>query len=162
MNIRFNNRMLSLKLGLLVFALSAIIVLSVMNPILMGKEIEKREKVVIERLYIIRNAELRYRQINGRYCSSIDSLAMAGFIADSIKYIQFSNRSKFKIKAIEKNFKGNTNDFMECSALYDDYLNGLDEDVINETKQQALKRGDFPGLRFGDIEHQSDNIGNWE
>lgn len=144
--------------------LSVIVVFSVMGPINTQNEIEKREKVVIRHMNVIRNAELRYRQVNGDYCGSIDSLAVAGFIEDSVMYIPFSNGVKFtiKMKSVEVNGKGDRKSFMECYALYDDYLRGLDEDVISEAKQQAAKSGNFPGLRFGNIEQHSDNIGNWE
>lgn len=161
---RFNNRMITQILGALVVLLSAIVVLSVMGPINTLNEIKEREEAVISKMNVIRNAELRYRQINGDYCGSIDSLAMAGFIEDSVKYIPFSNGVKFtiKMKTVEINSKGDLNSFMECYALYDDYLRGLDEDVISDAKQQAAKKGDFPGLRFGNIEQSGDNIGNWE
>ncbi|MGN0282607.1 MAG: hypothetical protein ACI4B3_09950 [Prevotella sp.] len=162
MNIRFNNRRLNLILGLLVLVLSVIIVLSVQNPLSKGKEIERREKAVIERLNLIRNAELRYRQVNGQFCGSIDSLVMTGFIPDSIQYVPFSNGKRFFIKAVVIADKGGKRDYMECSTTYDDYLFGLDESTISEAKRQAIGRGDFPGLRFGDINNQSDNIGNWE
>ena len=161
---RFNNRMITLTLGALVVLLSAIVVLSVQGPINTLNEIKEREKAVISKMNVIRNAELRYRQVNGDYCGSIDSLAMAGFIEDSVKYIPFSNGVKFTIKkkTVELNSKGDLNSFMECYALYDDYLRGLDEDVISDAKQKAAKKGDFPGLRFGNIEQSGDNIGNWE
>ena len=156
--------MITLILGALVVLLSAIVVLSVQGPINTLNEIKEREKAVISKMNVIRNAELRYRQVNGDYCGSIDSPAMAGFIEDSVKYIPFSNGVKFtiKMKTVELNSKGDLNSFMECYALYDDYLRGLDEDVISDAKQQAAKKGDFPGLRFGNIEQSGDNIGNWE
>ena len=156
--------MITLILGALVVLLSAIVVLSVQGPINTLNEIKEREKAVISKMNVIRNAELRYRQVNGDYCGSIDSLDMAGFIEDSVKYIPFSNGVKFtiKMKTVEINSKGDLNSFMECYALYDDYLRGLDEDVISDAKQQAAKKGDFPGLRFGNIEQSGDNIGNWE
>ena len=51
---------------------------------------------------------------------------------------------------------------MECRAYYEDYLKGLDEDYISELKENALSRGAFPGVKFGDLTSPSDNRGNWE
>lgn len=164
MEIRFSSRMINLTLGLLVLVMSAIVVFSVMQPLRTEKEIQDREQAVIKQMKIIRNAELRYRQVNGEYCASIDTLAMAGFIDDSVRFIPYSNGRKFNIKAlcIETQGTGERQTFMECYAFYDDYMLGLDKDVIEDAKRQAVEKGDFPGLRFGDIEHHSDNIGNWE
>ena len=51
---------------------------------------------------------------------------------------------------------------MECSADYRDYLHGMDKDLVDKAVSDALKKGRFTGLKFGDIDTNGDNIGNWE
>lgn len=162
---RFNNSQINLLLGLVFAVLIVVIVYFAMMVTSDENKIRERERAVIGYMNIIRNAELRYRQVNGEYCGSIDSLALSGFIADSLKYIPYSNGRKFNIRtSVVEEKQGETKrlTFMECYAFYDDYLTGLDKETIDDAKKQAEAKGKFPGLKFGDIENQSDNIGNWE
>ena len=128
-----------------------------------AREIEEREKRVIDYLSAIRNAELRYRQVHAVYCGSVDSLAEEGFIPDSVRYIPYSNGKKFAIR-VENRKKANNEmmTLMECSADYRDFLNGMDKDVVERAVRNAQDKGRFTGLKFGDIDNNSDNIGNWE
>ena len=50
---------------------------------------------------------------------------------------------------------------MECSAAYEDYLDGLDEEAIMNVTEEANYAGRFPGLKIGDITKDNDNAGNW-
>ena len=50
---------------------------------------------------------------------------------------------------------------MECSTTYEEYLNGLNEEAIQEETNKALMAGLFPGLKIGDITTNNDNAGNW-
>lgn len=49
-------------------------VMSILNPIHFDKEKEKRDKAVIQRLIDIRKAQIEYRNINGHYTASFDTL----------------------------------------------------------------------------------------
>ena len=90
---------INILLGIIVVALIVAIVASVMSPVSLNKEARKREKQVIERMQIIRSAQARYRLLHDEmFCSSLDSLAMAGFIPDSVKYIPYSNGKQFEIQ----------------------------------------------------------------
>lgn len=51
---------------------------------------------------------------------------------------------------------------MECGTQYAVYLNGMDEKQIKDITEEANNRGDFPGLKIGDITTPNDNAGNWE
>ena len=51
---------------------------------------------------------------------------------------------------------------MECGATYNTYLQGLDENSIREITEEANERGEYPGMKFGDITTPNDNAGNWE
>ena len=50
---------------------------------------------------------------------------------------------------------------MECGAAYEDFLDGLDENAIQEITEQANYSGEYPGLKIGDITTDNNNAGNW-
>lgn len=157
-------RTINILLGLVVLALAVAIVSSIMSPINFKKEAKARENKVIERLQKIRSAEARYRQTHdGIFCTTLDSLVLTGYIADSLKYIPYSGGKQFELSDsyITTN-SGNNVHVIECRAYYDDYLKGLDEDLIAGMKEEALAGGGFPGVKFGDLTLPSDNRGNWE
>ena len=155
---------INILLGIIVVALIVAIVASVMSPVSFNKEARKREKQVIERMQIIRSAQARYRLLHDEmFCSSLDSLAMAGFIPDSVKYIPYSNGKQFEIQtSFITTSNGEQVHVMECRAYYEDYLVGLSDDYISDVKNEAHTNGTFPGVKFGDLTMPSDNRGNWE
>ena len=161
---RVKRKYINISLGIIVVALIVAIVSSVMKPVNFTNEAKEREEKVIERLQKIRSAQARYRQNHdGIFCTTLDSLVMAGYIADSIKYIPFSDGKMFEMSTSYITTNKNTNvHLMECRAYYEDYLKGLDEDYISELKENALSSGAFPGVKFGDLTSPSDNRGNWE
>ena len=157
-------RTINILLGIVVVALVVAIISSIMSPVNFTKEAKAREEKVIERMQKIRSAEARYRQTHdGVFCSTLDSLVMTGYIADSLKYIPYSGGKQFELSDsyITTN-SGNNVHVIECRAYYDDYLKGLDEEYIAEMKEDALSRGAFPGVKFCDLTMPSDNRGNWE
>lgn len=151
-------------LGIVVLALLVAIVASVMRPVSFRKKAAQRESEVILRMKIIRSAEARYRQVNdGMFCSTLDSLVMGGYLADSLKYIPYSGGKEFEIHtSFITTGRGDETHVMECRAYYEDYLKGLSDEYIADMKNEALSRGLFPGLKFGDLTIPSDNRGNWE
>ena len=163
MRIKGRNRKKITILVLAAAAISLIITGYYTMTMAEAREIEQREERVIEYLSAIRNAELRYRQVHAVYCGSVDSLAEEGFIPDSVRYIPYSNGKKFAIR-VENRKKANNEmmTLMECSADYRDFLNGMDKDVVERAVRNAQDKGRFTGLKFGDIDNNSDNIGNWE
>jgi hypothetical protein len=50
---------------------------------------------------------------------------------------------------------------MECGAGYHDYLSGMDSDEIEQLIEKANTAGQYPGLKFGDIETDNNNEVNW-
>jgi len=154
----------NLLLGFLVCALLIAIIASVLKPMSFNDTAAKRETEVIERMKVIRSAEARYRKINnGVFCSSIDSLVMQGYLADSLKYIPYSDGKKFEISTnFITNSNGSNVHVMECRAYYEDYLKGLSEEYVADMTNEAVANGFFPGVKFGDLTMPSDNRGNWE
>lgn len=57
-----------------IVALGYFVIMSVMTPIKFETERAKREKVVIERLIDLRTAQIEFRDQNGRYTTSLDTL----------------------------------------------------------------------------------------
>ena len=157
-------RTLNILLGIVVLALVMAIAASIMSPVNFTNEAKARENKVIERMQKIRSAEARYRQVHdGMFCTTLDSLVMTGYIADSLKYIPYSDGKQFELlNSYITTSSGSNVHVIECRAYYDDYLNGLEEDYISEMKEDAQARGVFPGVKFGDLNMPSDNRGNWE
>ena len=151
-------------LGLVAFALVIAIVASIMKPMSFNTTVTQREKAVIERMKLVRTAAARYRDVNdGMFCSTIDSLVMSGYLADSLKFIPYSDNKVFEYEtAVIQTKSGEEVSLMECRAYYDDYLHDLSKTYIEELKNEATNNGRFPGLKFGDLTMASNNAGNWE
>lgn len=154
----------NLALGVVALALVVSIVASIMKPMGFNNAVAEREKVVIERMKVIRTAAARYHDVyDNTFCSTIDSLVLKGYLDDSLKYIPFSDGKKFEIEtAYIQTKSGHSVSVMECRAYYEDYLNGMGKDYIKEVKDKADAEGRFPGLKFGDLNVASNNAGNWE
>ncbi|MBC34728.1 MAG: hypothetical protein CL663_01605 [Bacteroidetes bacterium] len=97
------------------------------------------------------------------YINVADSLFKnhVNFNADAIRYIPFSNGVEFTIDAdvIERS-KVKINVF-EVSALYKDFLVGLDEQLIRNLLKKREELEKFEGLRVGSMTEASTD-GNWE
>ena len=158
------NRNINLLLGFVAFALAIAIVASIMKPMSFKTTVSNREKVVIERMKIVRTAAARFRQDNDEvFCSTIDSLVICGYLADSLKYIPFSNGKVFFYKTnVIQTKSGEDISVMECRAYYDDYLQDQDKGDVDDLKNEATNAGRFPGLKFGDLTLAGNNAGNWE
>ena len=50
----------------------------------------------------------------------------------------------------------------EAKVEYPVYLQGLDENEINNMVQEKKDMDRFPGLQVGDAETANNNAGNWE
>lgn len=97
------------------------------------------------------------------WISLCDTIFGRGFVADSIQYIPYSQGKVFKLeKSVVVNKSGTVQNVMECSATYDDYLNGLSPREVGNLKDMADKTERFPGLKIGDLYTANNNAGNWE
>lgn len=160
MKVKLRNNTL---LAACVLALATLCALSIYGPTAFRKEQIRREEHVKSRLISIRTAEEKYMAAHGTYAGSLDSLVRAGLLADSARYIPFSDNREFAlVTSVVIGKSGNHIPLMECSAGYYDYLCGLDAHAIAELTEKAKARGDFPGLRIGNIDEPNSNAGNWE
>lgn len=163
MSLDLNDKRTNLILGAIALALIVACISSIMGPIRFTDTQAEREAAVKTRLTKIRAAESRFLNTYGYYCGSVDSLVLTGYLADSLKYVPYSDSKKFKIATsmfITKS--GKAHPVMECYAEYEDYLYGLDEGRIAEAIKDANERGVFPGLKIGNLQNPGDNNGNWE
>lgn len=146
-----------------VLILAVICFLSVNQPIRFDREKTRREVAVKVHLVQIRKAEEVYKAHHGAYSGSFAILIREHLLADSLQYIPFAGKKKFDLSAstiISKS--GKQIPVMQCGANYGDYLTGLDENRIANLVTSATESGSFPGLKFGDIAENTDNVGNWE
>jgi len=97
------------------------------------------------------------------YIPVIDSLfgKRPGYDVNNLRYIPFTNNISFDLDAnlIEKG--GVDVNVFEATALYKEYLNGLDDQMVLNliaSKEQIEK---YPGLKVGSMVEASTD-GNWE
>jgi hypothetical protein len=109
-------------------------------------------KIVEDRMNSIQQAETQYLRTHGYYTASLDSLVKEGLLADSLRFIPFSDDVMFSIQAsMEPSESGETVPQMSCSASYRDYLNGMNEKEIDNLIRRASEEGKFPGLIIGNV-----------
>lgn len=138
-------------------------VLTISSPMRFDREKADREVAVKARLIHIRNAEEAYRSKNGVYTGDFATLIRGGYLADSAQYIPYSAGKRFALAAnVQTGRSGRDIPLMECSAGYEDYLNGMDDGQVAELIDEATRSGRYPGLKIGDITTPNDNAGNWE
>lgn len=160
MKIKLNNSLLLLGSVIL---LALLCFLSIDSPMRFDRQRAEREGEVKERLVKIRLAEEKYRMKNGRYAGSFDTLVKSGLLADSLRYIPYTDKKQFALHASSMVGKsGQQVPLMECGALYVQYLQGLDKNSVNNIVEEANATGRFPGLKIGDLETPNNNAGNWE
>lgn len=146
-----------------VLVLALLCVLSIYSPMRFDSQRAKREKAVKTALLKIRTAEEKYRISHDTYTGSFDELVKAGLLADSLRYIPYTDKKQFNLHVSSLEGKsGNQIPLMECSAEYKQYLDGLDKTSVSNLVDEANAAGRFAGLKIGDLEEPNNNAGNWE
>lgn len=150
-------------LTICVLALTVFCWQSIAGPLRFDEERKRREHAVISRLLHIRSAAETYRSAHGVYAGSLDELIGSDVLADSMKWIPFSDHRTFTLETTtEMTPTGKTVSLMECGVPYQTYLQGLDEQAIATLIEDATKSGTYPGLKIGDLKTNNNNAGNWE
>lgn len=153
---------INIILGACVIVMMLLCVLSISQPLRFDKERVSRETEVKERLQQIRNAEEKYRLKHGVYTGDFATLIKGKYLKADAQYIPYSDGKRFSLSATTIVGKsGKQIPLMECAAQYGDYLNGLNEDAIQELTENASNMGSYPGLKIGDITTDNNNAGNW-
>lgn len=146
-----------------VLVLAVVCFLSVNAPMRFEQQQATRETAVKQRLVKIRAAEERYRLRKGVYTGDFRELTRCGLLADSLRFIPYSDGQIFSLQATSMIGKtGKHIPLMECGAGYEQYLKGLDQNSVANLIEAANSAGRYPGLRIGDIMTPNNNVGNWE
>lgn len=149
-------------LGACVIIMMLLCALSISQPLIFEKQMASREAEVKEKLMLIRSAEERYKAKYGVYTGDFAVLIKAKYIKAEDTLIPYSDGRKFSLAATTIIHKsGKQIPLMECGATYEDYLDGLNEEAIQQVTEKASDAGNFPGLKIGDITKDNDNASNW-
>ena len=149
-------------LGACVIIMMLLCALSISQPLIFEKQMANREAEVKEKLMLIRSAEERYRAKHGVYTGDFAVLVKAKYLKAEDTLIPYSDGRKFSLAATTIIHKsGKQIPLMECGATYEDYLDGLNEEAIQQVTEKASDAGNFPGLKIGDITKDNDNASNW-
>lgn len=90
-----------------------------------------------------------------------------GFVADSMRYIPFSQGDTFELIACPNTTRsGSIIQVMECNAPDSSFLKGMGKAgnrLIYNRNEEANAKGAYPGLKIGDAGNNwNNNAGNWE
>ena len=90
-----------------------------------------------------------------------------GFVADSLRYIPFSQGDTFEIIACPNTTRSGTIiQVMECNAPHSSFLKGMGKQgnrLIYNRNEEANAKGAYAGLKIGDAGNNwNNNAGNWE
>ena len=102
------------------------------------------------------------------WVSLMDSLyKREGFVADSLRFIPFSEGDTFEIVACPNTTRsGSIIQVMECNAPDSSFLKGMGKQgdrLIYNRGEEADAKGAYPGLKIGDAGNNwNNNAGNWE
>ena len=138
-------------LGACVIIMMLLCALSISQPLIFEKQMASREAEVKEKLMLIRSAEERYRAKYGVYTGDFAVLIKAKYLKAEDTLIPYSDGRKFSLAATTIIHK----------STYEDYLDGLNEEAIQQVTEKASDAGNFPGLKIGDITKDNDNASNW-
>ncbi len=115
-------RVIQLVLLAVIVFLSYLIIVGVQRPIEFNKEKEKRYKKIIEKLILIRDAEMAYKSVKGKYAGDWDSLVIVmktdsfpmvkktGYVPEHLTEKQaidsgYAKRDTFRVSMIDSLFK---------------------------------------------------------
>ena len=116
---------------------------------------------------IIENGLQNFRR-DTLWVSLADSLYnYEGFVADSMRYIPFSQGDTFELVACPNTTRsGSIIQVMECNAPDSSFLKGMGKQgkrLIYNRAEEADAKGAYPGLKIGDAGNNwNNNAGNWE
>jgi hypothetical protein len=91
-----------------------------------------------------------------------DSLFTPDYPIDSLRYVPYTDGVQFTMESSEILTSSNlTVQVVEVSVLYDDLLNGLNQQLVVNYKDERMKIVGFEGVKFGSLE-EGTLTGNWE
>ena len=178
-------------LPLLIIFLTVITVKSVMEPVEFNKEKAAREKVAIQQLKDIRDLQVAYKSVNGKFVSTFDSLQTfyntgkmkvvmkVGSMDDSLavantkalkkkhpkitaaEMLEISKTGQRLVFTIESEVPVKDTLF-KAEMPYRALLSGMDNQLRINLDDERIKTDRYPGLKVGSITAPNNNAGNWE
>jgi len=132
-------------LFIIIVVLGYLVYDSIMEPVRLNQEKNKREKVVVQRMKDIRSAELIYKQLNGRYIDKWDSL------------VQFIDSAQIPVVKIipdptDTTFTLTINDTLGYVRVYDSLFNHNDVIDLSKLMIVPFSGGDTIELHAGTID----------
>lgn len=111
-----------------------------------------REKAIKEKLIV---RETSHRQV-------LDSLFGESYPVDSMQFVPYTDTVRFEMESDQILTSSNLMvQVVEVKAFYDNFLEGLNQQLIVNYKDQKIKLTGFPGIKFGSLE-EGTLSGNWE
>ena len=132
-------------LFIIIVVLGYLVYDSIMEPVRLNQEKNKREKVVVQRMKDIRSAELIYKQLNGRYIDKWDSL------------VQFIDSAQIPVVKIipdptDTTFTLTINDTLGYVRVYDSLFNHNTVIDLSKLMIVPFSGGDTIELHAGTID----------
>ena len=91
----------------------------------------------------------------------LSTLYFEGYVADSIKYVPFTNGKLFDLAAKVDTLQSGPARFFQAQTPYYVYLEGLDKQEIDNLIYVRQQLDRYPGIRVGSMEEPI-TTGNWE
>lgn len=118
---------------------------SIMEPVRLNQEKNKREKVIIKRMKDIKNAELIYKQLNGSYSANWDTL------------VQFIDSAQIPVVKIipdptDTTFTLTINDTLGYVRVYDSLFHHKTDVDLSQFMITPFSGGDTTQLNAGSID----------
>lgn len=95
--------------------------------------------------------------------SVLDSLFGKRYPIDSLRYVPFTDGEEFVLgSGIVETGSGVKVHVFEAKVHNNVYLNGLEQQEIDNMSDKTLKLERYPGLKVGSLTETNNNAGNWE
>lgn len=93
----------------------------------------------------------------------IDTIYKKSFVADSLRFVPFSNNVTFEMRTRCDTTKSGTAQWLfEACTPYETYLAGINDQEMHNLISTQKKLGRYCGLKVGNVEQPNNNAGNWE
>jgi hypothetical protein len=97
------------------------------------------------------------------FVSVKDSLFNKNYIADSLRYIPYTNKEEFQMETTTINTASGVEvPIFEAKVHNNTYLQGLDEQQIINLNDKEIAYERYPGLKVGSLTEANNSAGNWE
>lgn len=97
------------------------------------------------------------------FIALLDTIYPKGYPIDSLAFVPYGNGTKFEIATSVDTTKASGPLYLfEVRTPYQVYLQGINEQELNNLISEQKKMDRYCGLKVGDVENPNNNAGNWE